>query len=714
MKKKLSGMLCVIAAAIVISQPHVFGAGAGVFAQHYDAAQNYLAQGQYSSAIVEFRKALRVNYLDNSARIGLINSYLSRAAYYANQEKKYDSAANDFRSALFYLKMYPSKDQTVQNSSAMIASANENLNQCLKVTGFDRSASSRHKKAEELRAMGNLSAAAYEFSKSAENESFAPDSYIQIAELMKVLGNEPRAAEYYKIALDLNPGDGLLRMKYARTLDKLGKYDEAVPQYNAALANSKGDMEVLYSLERIYLKKLAQTPSDAELNANIGAIKQAQGDFEAALGYYNKAEQINPNNINTRLNVGTLFQQKKDYVKAIKSYDSVLALYPNNVQANLYKAQALNEMGDKANALELYKKVLALDHSNTAAKSEMIDTMKSTMSSDEFIAYLSKNAGSDKNMQNILYDYAYKLHKDNKIKEAISAYKSLININPSNADAYINLGICYASIDDYGNAKSILTTAKNKFPSNNLIAKTLKDVQNDCNSQILTNASANYENKDYKKALSLYLSLSPATEDSLLGAAASYQGLGNYDKAIEYYKKAFDINPKNAQIPYYIGYLYLEQQNWNDADIYLKKAIELNPQSEAKNLLEYTAKNQSAFELSEGIKQYETGNFETALSKFNEIIKKETSNANAYYYRALIYDEQKKASLAIKDYLNVLKYTKELPIVNYMLAIDYDSLENYKDAYKYYNEFISGYTTEDEYLNYAKARVEELKPFVGG
>ena len=56
----------------------------------------------------------------------------------------------------------------------------------------------------------------------------------------------------------INPADGLLRMKYARTLDKLGQYDDALPQYNTALANSKGDMEILYSLERIYLKKLAQ------------------------------------------------------------------------------------------------------------------------------------------------------------------------------------------------------------------------------------------------------------------------------------------------------------------------------------------------------------------------------------------------------------------------------------------------------------------------
>lgn len=714
MNKKLSGMLCIFALISVLAQSSVFGAGAGLFAQHYDAAQNYLAQGQYSSAIVEFRKALRVNYLDNSARIGLINSYLSRATYYANQEKKYDNAANDFRSALFYLKMYPEKDQTVQNSAAMIASANENLNQCLKVVGFDRSPASRYKKAEELRAMGNLSAAAFEFSKAAESEKLTFDSNLQIAELMKVLGNEPRSAEYYKIALDLNPNDGLLRMKYARTLDKLGKYDEAVPQYNAALANSKGDMEVLYSLERIYLKKLAQTPSDAELNSNIGAIKQAQGDFDAALSYYSKAEQLNPDNINTRLNVGTLFQQKKDYQKAIKSYDSVLTLYPDNVQANLYKAQALSEMGDKTNSLNLYKKVLALDPANTAAKSEIINVMQAAMSPDEFIVYLSKNAGNDKNMQNILYDYAYKLHKDNKINDAIKAYKNFIALNQSNADAYVNLAICYASINSYENAQSVLDTAKKKFPTNSNILKTLKEVSNDQLAQIMDNASKNYENKDYNKALSLYLSVNPATEDSLLGAAASYQNLNDYNKAIEYYKKAFNINSKNAQIPYYIGYLYSEQQNWSEANKYLSQAVALNPDSEAKNLLSYVRQNQSVTELSYAVEQYEKKDFEGALTKFNEIIKKESENANAYYYRALIYDEQKKIQLAINDYLQVLKFTKELPIVNYLLAIDYDGLENYKDAYKYYSKFISEYTTSDEYLNYAKNRAEELKPYIGG
>lgn len=675
MKKKILSIVCLSIMTLAVQNPS--NCAVSDFIQYYNSAQEFYEQGQYSSAIVDFRKALKINFMDNSARIGIINAYLARATYYANQEKNYEKSANDFRSALFYLKMFPVKEQTIENSSTMIVSAKENLNQCLNVIGFDKTAASRFKKANELRAEHNLSAAAYEYSQAATNEKLAYESNLHIADLMKILGNEVRSADYYKLALELNPSDNNVRMKYARTLDKLGKYDEAVIQYNETLAYSKGDMEILYALERIYLKKLAKTPSDAELNANIGAIKQAQGDFESALSYYGKAEQINPSNVNTRLNVGTLFQQKKDYLRAIKSYDSVLTLYPDNVQANLYKAQAYSEMGNKKGALDLYKKVLSIDPANHIAKAEIVSVMQDALAPAEFIEYMTKNTTStDKIMQNALYDYAYKLHKENKTSDAIKAYRAVINSNTSNVDAYVNLAICYASINDYKNAENILNTAKAKFPSNNLVLKTLQDVQKDSVSTVLAEAIKSYEEKDYSTAIQKYLAVTPATTDSLLGIAASYQALENFDKAIEYYKKAELVAPKNADIPYYIGYLLSEQQKWDEAEAYLKKSININPESEAKNLLSYVMQNFTINELNNGISLFETKNIESALTKFNEVIKRDANNLFAYYYRGLIYDEQNKYKLAVEDY----------------------------------NKFLSGYTTDDEYSQYIKARIEELKP----
>ena len=101
------------------------------------------------------------------------------------------------------------------------------------------------------------------------------------------------------------------------------------------------------------------------------------------------------------------------------------------------------------------------------------------------------------------------------------------------------------------------------------------------------------------------------------------------------------------------------------------------------------------------------------MNKFNEVLKKDTKNAFAYYYRGLIYDEQKQPKLAINDYLNVLKNSEEFPIANYMTAVDYDGMSNYKEAFKYYKIFTEKYTNQDEYLEYAKNRMKELEPYAG-
>ena len=111
----------------------------------------------------------------------------------------------------------------------------------------------------------------------------------------------------------------------------------------------------------------------------------------------------------------------------------------------------------------------------------------------------------------------------------------------------------------------------------------------------------------------------------------------------------------------------------------MKKAISLNPNSEAKNILSSVVQNCSLAILGDAIDLFEKNNYEAALTKFNEVLKRGNPNAYAYYYRGLIYDEQKKYKLAMNDY----------------------------------NKFVSEYTTDDEYLQYVKARIEELKPYAG-
>ena len=222
------------------------------FKEHYELGQQYLSTFQYSGAITEFKNAMRINYMDNSARIGLINSYIARATYFANKEKNYQKAADDYRSALFYMQYYPQQSSSAQ----YIPQITSNLNVCLRQSNFDTSAANRFATAKQLRAEGNFSAAAYEFNQTLADRSLQKESFEQVGDIMKLLGNKQKAAEYYRRAVAVSPTDIQLRLSYAKMLDELGQDEAAVTEYNYILGKTTDNKDLLYSLERIYKKKL--------------------------------------------------------------------------------------------------------------------------------------------------------------------------------------------------------------------------------------------------------------------------------------------------------------------------------------------------------------------------------------------------------------------------------------------------------------------------
>lgn len=682
------------------------------FAEHYNLAQQYLSQYQYSSAISEFKKALRINYLDNSARVGLVNSYLARGTYLANKDKNWEAAANDYRAALFYLRYYPS-NQEVQNSMQAISNANQNLNQCLEMQKFDTSANSRFNKAKDLRLNGFFAEAGYEFAQSAAEPNLKKNSYEQIGDIMKVLGNDPKCSEYYQKAIAINKDDAGLRLKYARVLDRLGQNDTAVTEYNYALANGGDDPEILYALERIYRQKLAQAPNDAANITNLGAILQKENKYDEALQYYTQAGQLDPANVTTRLNIGTLYQQKKSYDAAIAAYDSILFLYPSHKQANLYKAQCYAAMGQNDKAMEGFNKVLSADPSNSEAKDAIFDSIKTTKSPTEAMAYLSQNSLLDKGMIDNIYCYAMDLHKQNKLDDAIAYYNEILKVKTDNPEIYINAAIAYKQKQDFSSAKQILLSAKSKFPTNKQICDNLQSLEGEAVAGKLDDALNAYNSGDFQKAMALYQAIQPPTVDSLSGIAACYKGLNNDTQAIEYYKKALAMSP-SSDIAYYIGVLYSEKENWINSKTYLNKSIAINPNNQkARDLLGTVNEQVNIKMVDDGIALYDKGDYVKASAIFNQILQSDSKNSYALYYRGLINDVGKKYLAAISDYKKAIQYNPQLTIIYYLMALDYDSLSQFKLALSNYKRYVSGTTENNEYKKYAMERIIQLKKYEG-
>ena len=683
------------------------------FKTYYDNGQNYLNSSQYSSAISEFKKALRINYLDNSARIGLINSYLARGTYYANSENNYEKSANDFRAALFYLKYYP-EDRDIASSAGAISTTVDNLEQCMNSLGQSKAAQQRYNRGVELRKNGNLPAAGYEFFAAAENgdNNIKKHSYSNIGDIMSVLDNNKKAVLYYQKSVAIDPDNVALRLKYARILDKLGQDDMAVQEYNTILAKGSDNSEVLYALEKIYTKKLASSPNSAELNTNLGAILQKQKKYDAALTYYKAAETIDPSSVTTRLNMGTLYQQKKDYNSALSAYNSIITLYPNHLDANLYRAQALKELGEKEEALKAFKKVLSIDPTSQIAKQEMFDLMKDNMTPEQMIKSLSTDSTVDKSSVGAMYDYAKELHKNKKYNDAISCYKEVLKYDADNPEVYANIALVYAEMQDFDSAQKYIDGAKARFPKNDFIQTTSNKIKELSFAKKYEEANKYFTNSEYQKALNIYLTVYPPQKDVLIAIAACYKGLNNIDKSIEYYKRAFDMDKNDSEVAYYIGVLYAEKENWTSAKIYLQNAIKIDPKNvNAEDLLATVVEQNNVLLINKVIDLYNAKNYDSALKIISQILTEDNKNAYAYYYRGLIYDAQQKPLPAIEEYKKAVQYNNDLFISNYLIATAYDALGQYSNAYTYYKRFVSSSAENDDYKKYAQTRLNDLKAY---
>ena len=681
------------------------------FKEHFELGQSYMMQYQYPSAINEFKNALRINYLDNSARIGLINAYLARATEYVTKDKNYEKAANDYRSSLFYLTYYTS-NETAQNSYSTIEKVQNNLNACLRAIKFDNSPQNRFATAKKLRAEGEFAAAAYEFMQALGSQNLQKDSFEQIASIMKVIGNDPKAAEYYKKATAVAPNDLSSRLAYAKILDNLDSSDEALKEYSYVLSKASADnKDLLYSLERVFNKKLTASPKNANLQANMGAILQKQGRLDEALAYYKQAEALDPSNINTRINTGTLYQQKGDYRTAIKAYESVLILYPNNINANLYRAQCYDKLGDSKIAQEAFKKVIALDPNNDYVKYQMIDNAKKTMEPEQFVTFVNTNM-TTMNPAEIIYNYAIDLHKNGKLENAINMYNEALKLDTKNPEIYVNIALAQAQGNKYGEALKTLSLAKTKFPQNSTIISTEKNIITMQNDSKLAKAAEAYNNKNYKEAIKYYTDITPETAGIMVGIASSYQELGNKDKAIEYYKKALVLKPIDTEIAYYIACLYGEKEDYVSAKEYLQKSLTFDKNNtRAAEYLQSIEEADKSNLLNSAIALYDENKLDESLTKFNELLSKDSNNSYALYYRGMIYDTKEQRVEAIADLKKAYDLNKDFTICNYLIASDYDALGKFKEAFDYYTAYANSEVQDDEYKQYAKARAEELKEY---
>jgi len=323
----------------------------------------------------------------------------------------------------------------------------------------------------------------------------------------------------------------------AVTYKNNGDYQSAETYFKSAIKQDKNalyfsnlaylytnDFFKNYSLsEKLYLEAIRLDSLNPEYYNNLGDLYclDSLKKYDKAKKYYLKAIKVNSEHLQSYFNIAYLeinynnnFDSAKYYLDKAQRIDKENSdVYYN--YGDLYQYHTKNF----GKAKDYYEKAIKFDGTNAAAYKELGD----------------------------IYFYNYKIYK----KEAEENYRIALSISPNNSSFYNALGLLLLDKKNYNESLTCFQSALSQ-----------KNISNKSKSIYLANCGDVYKNqKKYLEAEKYYLQALEYNEDRFytnFQLYYLYDKIGEYEKAMKYYKNACKINPKYKHNLYIVS-LWLKQ-----------------------------------------------------------------------------------------------------------------------------------------------------------
>ena len=178
--------------------------------------------------------------------------------------------------------------------------------------------------------------------------------------------------------------------------------------------------------------------------------------------------------------------------------------------------------------------------------------------------------------------------------------------------------------------------------------------------------------EEYNKAIKIG---DEGLEDIYSNIAYEYENLGRNDKAIEYFKKALEINPSNDTFLFDLASNMDVEQKYAECVDFLEAFIRNHP---------YSAN--AWFNLGMTYMRFEL--FEKAIDAFDYALCINEELSMAYSCKAICYSSLKQSGKAIETLKEGLRKTTDKTQFLFLIAQEYELLENYETAVIYYKDAI--------------------------
>jgi tetratricopeptide (TPR) repeat protein len=344
-------------------------------------------------------------------------------------------------------------------------------------------------------------------------------------------GNYEDAAVSFAAAIEKNPNRGEYYIDYGLTLIKLGKYEEALKEFDKAYVNKEiiiakrnnkrvfRGKGIAYYYMANYEKALEQfelalkTNELSDLNKDIlryvGSAQMIVGSYDKAVETYTSLIKSEKEDAAEYSNRALCYRFLGDYEKSQKDYDQAIALEPKQYSYYLGKYYLLTERGDTAAAEEVLAKAAGIEAKTGEDEYQLAKVHYYQGDYDNALSELNKSFADGFQEAYYYIGEIYRIKKD--YQKAIYYYENYIKGgNLLSPNAYNQIAVCEMKIGEYEAALNYLEKG-----SSFRYAGTQKTLLR--NEIIAYERLGNYQKS--KEKIEEYLSLYPDDEVALKEAA---------------------------------------------------------------------------------------------------------------------------------------------------------------------------------------------------
>jgi tetratricopeptide (TPR) repeat protein len=242
---------------------------------------------------------------------------------------------------------------------------------------------------------------------------------------------------------------------------------------------------------------------------------------------------------------GKIAMNGKNFDKAITDFNLALEQNPNNGEAHFYIAQCY---GEKEEYDKMLPHIAAAETLYTKKAGKMEDLRKETWTK--------------------LFEAGKVKATEEKWEEARDDFELAIRIYPVRYEAYSNSGFVWQHLGDNDSAYSYYSRAYEIAPEELLVIENF--------------ASLCYNMQKYDQAIDLYQKIlvkDPKHASAMARLGDIFGSKGEFDRAVNYYNQALEIENDNCALWFNLGVLYFQEIKDNDNAINaFSRTVDLCPE----------------------------------------------------------------------------------------------------------------------------------------